>query len=556
MLFVSTLQAEPIPISRVSDGAIGDYAEIFFEPAEQMAIEEARGLFADNAAVSGKRDTLNFGIGAPAHWLKFVVNNPTDLTITKVLSVETAWLDELAIYIFKEDELQAKYALGDSLVQTDRPIDNRFYVVEYAFQPGTTALYLRVASSDAMILPIYLDDRATFNKRFEFKDYSYGLFYGVLAVLLLYNLMLFVNVHSAPHFFYSLFLASLIACNLAYTGHGFRWLWPDAVHWQQWANPVLMIVAGISGLVFATSFLQTRKNSPRLYWAVWGLCLAILISLSAAYYAAQIQTALVLALIFIVLFTLLMAFMGILAHRAGYPSAKFFLPATVVAAISAIITALTVANIVPYSTWGYRAVEIGMMVEAILLALALADNFRRGEKDRLYEEQRASKDPLTGLNNRRAFHAQVKQIWKKCQRQKQPMAVVLIDLDNFKQINDNHGHATGDKVLEATAKQLQDSLRNEDVLARWGDEEFILFMPDTTVEAALHVAERIRQQIETICQVFADDPPLALSASLGVADSRGGCNTLDELIREADKCLYSAKQMGKNRVATVAVTTV
>ncbi|MDX1573227.1 MAG: diguanylate cyclase [Methylophaga sp.] len=556
MIFVSSLQAEPIPISRVSDGAIGDYAEIFFEPAEQMAVEEARSLFADNAAVSGKRDTLNFGIGAPAHWLKFVVNNPTDLTITKVLSVETAWLDELAIYIFKEDELQAKYALGDSLVQTDRPIDNRFYVVEYDFQPGKTSLYLRVASSDAMILPIYLDDRATFNKRFEFKDYSYGLFYGVLAVLLLYNLVLFINVHSATHFFYSLFLASLIACNLAYTGHGFRWLWPDAVHWQQWANPVLMIVAGISGLVFATSFLKTRKNSPRLYWAVWGLCLAILISLSAAYYAAQIQTALILALIFVVLFTLLMAVMGILAHRAGYPSSKFFLPATVVAAISAMITALTVANLVPYSTWGYRAVEIGMLIESILLALALADNFRRGEKDRLHEKQRASTDPLTGLDNRRAFHAQVKQLWKKCQRQKKPMSVVIVDLDNFKQINEMYGHDTGDKVLEATAKQLQESLRNGNVLARWGDEEFIFFMPDTTVEAALHVAERIRQQIETICQVFDDEPPLALSASLGVADSRNGSSTLDELIREADKCLYNAKRMGKNRVATVAVTAV
>lgn len=111
-------------------------------------------------------------------------------------------------------------------------------------------------------------------------------------------------------------------------------------------------------------------------------------------------------------------------------------------------------------------------------------------------------------------------------------------------------------MLEATAKQLQDSLRNGDVLARWGDEGFILFMPNTTIDAALHVAERIRQQIETICQQFADNRPLELSASLGVADSRDGSHSLEELIREADKCLFSAKQMGKNRVATVAVSSV
>ncbi|HET8807633.1 MAG TPA: 7TM diverse intracellular signaling domain-containing protein [Methylophaga sp.] len=387
MLFAGTLQAEPIPISRVSGSAIGDYAEIFFEPGERMPIEEARSLFADNAGISGERDILNFGIGAPAHWLKFIVNNPTKMTITKMLSVETAWLDDLAIYIFKKDELQAKYVLGDSLVQTARPIDNRFYVIEYEFQPGTTSLYLRVASNDAMLLPIYLDDGATFNKRFEFKNYSYGLLYGVLAALLLYNLMLFFSLHSAPHFFYSLFLTSLIACNLAYTGHGFRWLWPHAIHWQQWANPVLMTVTGICGLLFAFSFLETRKTLPKLYWAVSGLCLAVLIGLGAAYYAAQIQTALILALVFIVLCTVLMALLGIFAYRAENPSANYFLLASILGAISAIITALTVSDMLPYSIWGYRAVEIGMVVEAILLALALADNFRRGEKKRLQAAQ-------------------------------------------------------------------------------------------------------------------------------------------------------------------------
>lgn len=552
MLFAGALKADPIPISRVSSGAIGDYAEIFFEPGERMAVEEVRSLFADNAGVSGDKRILNFGIGAPPHWLKFVVDNPTETTVSKVFSVETAWLNNLAIYIFEDNQQQAHYGLGDTQVQTDRPIDNRFYVVDYAFKPGKTSLYLRVAGSDPMLLPIYLDDRATFNQRFEFEDYSYGLLYGVLAALLLYNLMLFISLHSSPHLFYSLYLASFIACNLAYTGHGFRWLWPHAIHWQQWANPVLMIVAGIAGLLFATSFLETRKTLPRLHWAVWGLCLAMLISLGAAYYAAQIQTALILAFVFVVLFGVLMTLLGILAYRAGNPAANFFLPASVVAAISATISALTVWDMLPYSVWTYRAVDIGIVVEAILLALALADNFRRGEVKRLHAEQLASTDPLTGLNNRRAFQDQVKRLWQHCRRLKQPVAIVIVDLDNFKLINDTHGHHIGDQVLEATARQLQDSLRNGDVLARWGGEEFILFMPDTTIEAAVHVAERIRQRIEAICQEFAENPPMVLSASLGVADNRSGNLSLEALIQEADKCLYSAKQMGRNSVATMA----
>ncbi len=555
LLFVAAAHAEPIAISRVELGAIGQHAEFFFEPSEVLSIDEARHLFADNAAIHGDSDTLNFGIGAAPHWLKFVVDNPTDETISKVLSVETAWLNKLAIYVFYEDQQQLKYALGDSLVQTDRPIDSRFYVAEYAFQPGQTSIYLRVEGSDPMLLPIYLSEKTAFDKRFEFEDYSYGFLYGVLAALLLYNLMLFIGLHSAPHLLYSIYLLSFIACNIAYTGHGFRWLWPQAIHWQQWANPVLMIVAGIAGLLFATSFLQTRQNLPRLHWAVWGICFAVLMGLGAAYYTGQIQTALVLAFSFVILFTVLMALLGILAYRAGNPSANFFLPASVVAAISAMITALTVWDVLPYNSWTYRAVEIGMVIEAVLLALALADQFRRGEQKRLHAEEQARTDPLTGLHNRRAFNEQVKRLWQQCHRRKQSMSVVIVDLDNFKQINDTHGHHIGDQVLEATARQLQDSLRNGDVLARWGGEEFILFMPDTTVEAAVHVAERIRQRIVSICEEFADNPPLVLSASLGVADSRGGSQSLESLIQEADKCLYNAKQMGRNRVATMAYST-
>lgn len=81
-------------------------------------------------------------------------------------------------------------------------------------------------------------------------------------------------------------------------------------------------------------------------------------------------------------------------------------------------------------------------------------------------------------------------------------------------------------------------------------------MPDTTVEAAMHVAERIRQRIEAICEQFAVNPPLVLSASLGVADSRSGSHSLESLIQEADKCLYSVKQIGRNRATTMAYSSV
>lgn len=388
MLVVGNLQADPIPISRVSGSTIGEYAEVFFEPGERMAIEEVRSLFTDNAGIKADSSILNFGIGAAPHWLHFVVDNRTETTINKVFSVETAWLDNLAIYIYQDGAEQAEYAMGDSLVQTDRPIDSRIYAVEYAFKPGKTSIYLRVAGSDSMLLPIYLDDSAAFHKRFEFQDYSYGFLYGVLTTLLLYKLILFIRLHSAPHLFYSLYLVSFIACNLAYTGHGFRWLWPQAIHWQQWANSVLMIVVGMSGLLFASSFLKTRQTLPKLHWLIWGGCLVILMGLGAAYYFAKIQIAVKLAFVFIVLISLIMVLLGVLSFRADNPSAKIFLPATVIGALTVTITVLSVANIVPYSVWAYRAVDVGIVIEAMLFALALAELSRR--RDPTYQPQQAA----------------------------------------------------------------------------------------------------------------------------------------------------------------------
>lgn len=549
LLLISSISyAEPIPVSRVSTDAIGQYAEVFFEPGEHLAIDEARSLFDENGGVRLGENVLSFGMISSPLWLKFSIDNPTEKSVEKIFSIETSWLNALSIYIYQDDNQLAKYAMGDELVQTDRPVDSRFYVVDYDFEPGLTEIYVRVAGTDPMLLPIFLNDRKTFAKRFEIEDYSYGILYGVLGALAFYNLMLFVSLRSVPHLAYTIYLLTYIALNLSYTGHGFRWFWPDNTYWQQWSNPVLMIAGGVAMMLFACCFLKIRKTLPKLFWIVVGITIAILIAFGAAYYLQQIQTALVLGFVYTFIYSVLMIVIGVLAFKAGNPSAKYFLPATTIVAICAAVTVMTIWNVLPYSVWAYRSAEVGMVIEALLLALALADQFRRGEIKRVFAEEQARKDPLTGLNNRRAFQEQVKTLWQHCRHEKLPAAIIMIDLDFFKKINDQHGHLFGDRVLQATAQQLQVSLRDGDVLARWGGEEFILFMPDTTTDTAEVVAERIRERIFGLAECFPEIASLTLSASLGVADSRGGAESLDALINQADDCLYRAKKSGRNQV--------
>ena len=159
----------------------------------------------------------------------------------------------------------------------------------------------------------------------------------------------------------------------------------------------------------------------------------------------------------------------------------------------------------------------------------------------------ASRDSLTGLFNRRAFQDAVTPIWNSCLRNKQNMSVVILDIDNFKSINDNYGHACGDKALIDIADVITHTARNGDVVSRWGGEEFLLFMPDTKLEDSSIVAERLRKNISE-CNIEHNDASISVTASFGVATYVEDISSLEELISKADVMLYEAKESGRNRV--------
>lgn len=158
----------------------------------------------------------------------------------------------------------------------------------------------------------------------------------------------------------------------------------------------------------------------------------------------------------------------------------------------------------------------------------------------------ASHDELTGLLNRRAFLERVRPEIAAQRRHDDPSAVLLIDLDHFKSINDQFGHQCGDEVLRGAGQLLLRHLRGADILARWGGEEFLIFMPRTTVDEASLAAERLRQALQTL-----SSPSLpsnwTLTASFGVAALDNDL-TLDTVTARADQALYQAKAGGRNRV--------
>jgi two-component system, cell cycle response regulator len=128
------------------------------------------------------------------------------------------------------------------------------------------------------------------------------------------------------------------------------------------------------------------------------------------------------------------------------------------------------------------------------------------------------------------------------------LAVVMTDLDNFKAVNDVHGHPVGDTVLRKFARLLEGSVRDVDVAARWGGEEFVLILPETDLLGAAQLADRVRSRLEETTLLTPEGVPIVSTASFGVAAAGAEARTPEELIAAADAALYAAKRAGKNRV--------
>lgn len=154
-------------------------------------------------------------------------------------------------------------------------------------------------------------------------------------------------------------------------------------------------------------------------------------------------------------------------------------------------------------------------------------------------------DRLTGINNRGFWEESLEQEFMRCLRNSRPASLIMLDIDYFKNFNDQHGHSAGDEVLRAVSNQIKKSQRTTDIAGRYGGEEFALILPDTDGQQALVVAERLRQQINKL-QVEWEDQQLTVTVSLGICEFSKTMSAYESWIDCADTALYKAKAMGRN----------
>jgi diguanylate cyclase (GGDEF)-like protein len=558
------------------------------DPGGRLSLADVQRRGADFRP-SGVADgqAINFGYSSSAWWLRFDLASAPGAPRDWLLEVAFPTLDSIEYFGPGGEHLVA----GDQLSFTQRPLLHRNFVFPvHLGETGAGSVWLRVVSEGTLTVPLQLWQAEAF---WQDSLAAYALlagYFGILLALALYNLLLWFSLRDHNYLTYVLFATSMALGQLSFNGFGNQFLWPD---WPVWGNLAFTIgfaAAGLFGALFTRGFLDTRRNLPRLDGAVIGLAalfaVCMVVPLAAPYRLAAILLSLT-----AVTFSVVAVFAGLRCWRAGQHGARTFLLAWTVLLLGVAVAGLRNLNMLPTTFLSFYAMQMGSALEMLLLSFALADriNGLRREKDtaqnealatkqqlvdalqrseaslerrvaertveleetnaRLRENERqlhalAHTDSLTGLANRLLFDARLEQSMQQARRSHGQIALLLVDLDHFKPINDRYGHAIGDEVLRCAAERFRAAVREVDTVARLGGDEFAIVLAAIGSAAdAERMAEKIVAGLREPMRVLG--MPLEVTGSVGVAMFSGGDLSSAELLRRADRAMYLAKEAGR-----------
>src|SRR5688572_18883563 len=424
----------------------------------------------------------------------------------------------------------------------------------FALPPGRSpgdAIYMRVdaAGLGAERLDFSLPSLADALARGRAQTRTVAAAFGALLAMSVTALLICIIMPASIFVWYAT-LFSLQALYIVYiSGQGFDWPFlgaaaPLASH--AWNVPAAL--SGAAACLFVRRITDMRRYYPRHY-VVFGWLAAVFVVLALSNFVrGPVTNPFITAagnLIFLATaaYTLLVSFF---AWLRGSRPAGWFLVAWGLLEVMTIWTAAKSIAGVAESLLFY-GLPISMVLAAILVALGVADRLREQRVALSDAERRAQTDPLTGVLNRRSMIERLHAACSRAQARGLPVALLFIDLDHFKNINDTRGHLAGDACLRAVIGPIQKELRKSDVIGRYGGEEFIVILSSADAHAAQTIAQRIRERVEGLeIEGFGD--PIRFTCSIGVAAS-DSLNVWDEeLVRSADSAVYVAKAAGRNQV--------
>lgn len=425
-----------------------------------------------------------------------------------------------------------------------------------------TDLYARVTARDGSALTRAADLQVSLSSLDEILASGaeharmIALTFGALMAMSLAALLIWFVLSERLLLLYAV-LFGLQALYMAYlSGQGFEWpVLSLALPVISYTWNVCAALSGAAACLFVREIAELRRLSPRVHRLFGWLAVAFVL-LSFANLGQQVGLGALVASIGNVMFvgaaitTLVVAF---LAWRRENRAAGWFLIAWGLLEAFTIATAIHLLLSDGDASIGllYYGLPLSMVAAAVLIALGVADRLRDQRVALSDAERRARTDPLTGVLNRGSLLERLDSACLRARARGLPIALLFIDLDHFKKINDTHGHPAGDACLKAIVGPIQAELRQSDVIGRYGGEEFIVILSSADAAAAEPIAERIRNRVAEI-QVLGFGAPIRLTCSIGIATSETLGVWGEHLIARADEAVYVAKRSGRNRVQLAA----
>ena len=565
--------------------AVEPPVRILEDPTGALDIEDI--LLSKERFSASIDSSVNFGFTSSAYWFSTQLARPMSGN-TVFLKVSYPLLDHIELHVMADSGRSQVFHAGDTLEFKERLISHRAFVfpIDFAPQEESLQVFMRVLTTSSMQVPVSIWQPEAFYADNYDEQLLLGLYYGLLLAIMVSNAMMALSVREPAYAYYAVYILFYGGFQMCVNGLAFEFLWPSSTYLAEKGTVVCMALGATMAAAFSAELLEIRQRRDRLrqMFMVFGtlnlISLPMCLLLPYAF-SIQLQTLLV------TLGTGLFFCAGIIQLRRGIEVAKYFLLAWTMFLLGIFIYGLKTYAVLPENGFTEYAIQVGSALETILLSFAIAHRFKvlRDDKLRLQREstelletrvaertlaleqtldelsavnsrlERLSiVDSLSGVFNRAYFNVNFDRLWENARAEHKPLAVLMIDIDYFKKVNDNHGHLIGDNIISIVSNLVSEAVsREEDFVARYGGEEFAVVLPGTGLEAAMMLAEQIRAAVNAFdSEVEALARVGRISVSIGVAAKIPGIDDTDTrsevLLSLADEALYKAKNSGRNRV--------
>ena len=572
------------------------YTQSWPDSSGEATVEDVQAL-PDDAWQQEEPPAISHGYVDEPYWFRTRVRNTSDVPRNPYLEIGYPALHYIDLHVFSNGERVKRVQTGNRLPFDQRPVEHRNFVIPLELVPGETLTILtRVDTGSSMQMPLTLWDPDAFLV-YEQSDLLFqGIYYGIAVAMIFYHIFVYLAVRERAFLYYLGYIGAMPLFLASLGGISYQFLWPEAEWWNNQLMMIFLMSVVLFGSLFTIRFLSIgTDNHPimlRVMYNVIGA--AALISMLALYVPFSVIVLPSIGLAFVA--CCLMLFVGIVRLFKRDAAARYYTVAWFFMLFGGIILALNKLALVPNNVFTQNAVQVGSALGVILLSIAIADRLQKekqvaleAQKQALREERNArmaqaetlqvqeeantrleqrvqertealedanrkllefsTTDALTGLRNRGYFEEVFQTYCVEAFRYRQPLSVMVMDIDHFKAFNDHYGHLVGDDCLKMVAEAIAGVVtRPQDMLARYGGEEFVVVLPDTHAEGARCVAERIRERVaQTPFQV--SDETINVTLSIGVSSYvPTSADVSQSLFNEADQALYTAKNSGRNQV--------